>query len=123
MSARRFLLISTLSLGTLGAIAGPIVRAEDLNAAPDVEVARHQFIGQVNTNDVFVRSGSREDAYPTMKLDKGAKVTVVGMKFNSLKLLPPEGSFAYVPQVYIERRGDGSVGRANREIVAKAGSA
>jgi uncharacterized protein YgiM (DUF1202 family) len=123
MSARRFLLISTLSLGTLGAIAGPTVRAEDLNAAPDVETGRHQFIGQVNTNDVFVRSSPSENAYPTMKLDKGAKVTVVGMKFNYLKILPPEGSFAYVPQVYVERRGDGSVGRANREIVAKAGSA
>jgi hypothetical protein len=122
MSARRFLLVSTLSLGTLGAIAGPILRAEDLNSAPDVEVGRHQFIGEVNTNDVFVRSGPREDAYPTMKLDKGAKVTVVGMKFNYLKILPPDGSFAFVPQVYVDRRGDGSVGRANREIVAKVGS-
>jgi hypothetical protein len=127
MSARRFLLISTLSLGTLGAIAGPVVLAEDLAASsdmssPDVEVARHQFIGQVNSNDVFVRSGPGDNAYPTMKLDKGTKVTVVGIKFNYLKILPPEGSFAYVPAVYVDRRGDGTIGRANREIIAKVGS-
>ena len=65
------------------------------------------------------RSGARDDAYPTMKLDKGAQVTVVGLKFAWLKILPPEGSFAYVPKVYIERRGNGSVGRATRETIAK----
>ncbi|HEX4123079.1 MAG TPA: SH3 domain-containing protein [Tepidisphaeraceae bacterium] len=128
MSARRFLLISTLSFAALGILAAPAIWAEDAGASPDAsspdtEVsARHEFIGQINANDVFVRSGPREDAYATMKLDKGAKVTVVGMKFNYLKILPPEGSFAYVPQVYVDRRGDGTVGRANREIIARVGS-
>ena len=98
------------------------VRAQDA-ALPDVETGKHQFIGEINAADVFVRSGPREDAYPTTKLDKGTKVTVVGIKFNNwLKILPPEGSFAYVPQVHVMARGDGKVGRASRDLNAIAGS-
>lgn len=119
MIARRSLLSVAFSFSLLFRLS-PALLAQD---APDVDTGKHQFVGEINASDVFVRSGPREDAYPTRKLDKGAKVTVVGMKFNNwLKILPPEGSFAYVPQVHVMARGDGKVGRAAREMVAYAGS-
>jgi uncharacterized protein YgiM (DUF1202 family) len=124
MAARRFLL-ATLSLGLVAAIGPRVIFADDTTpdgSSADVENARHSFIGSINASSVFVRSGPRDDAYQTMKLDKGTEVTVIGIKFDWLKILPPSGSFAYVPKVYIERHGDGSVGRATRDIIAKVGS-
>jgi uncharacterized protein YgiM (DUF1202 family) len=124
MAARRFLL-TALSLGLVAAIPPRMIFADDTSsdgASADVENARHSFIGSINASSVFVRSGPRDDAYQTTKLDKGTEVTVIGIKFDWLKILPPPGSFAYVPKVYIERHGDGSVGRATREIIAKVGS-
>ena len=121
MAIRRFILSAAVSF-SLTAFAAPLVcRAEDAPAG-DVETARHKFVGVINGTSVFVRSSPREDAYPTMKLEKGQKVTVVGIKFKWLKILPPEGSFAYVPKAYVNLRGDGKVGRASREVIAKVGS-
>ncbi|MDB5293630.1 MAG: hypothetical protein JWL69_4871 [Phycisphaerales bacterium] len=121
MFARRLLLTAAVSVAVSASLASPVLRAED--AAPqDVEIGKHSFIGQINGNNVLVRSGPRDDAYPTLRLDKGTRVTVVGLKFKWLKIVPPEGSFAYVPQAYITRRGDGKTGRADREILARTGS-
>lgn len=122
MAAPRFPLVSAFSVVIGLILPAAFLRAEDLSA-PDVETGKHQFIGEINASGVFVRSGPRDDAYPTEKLDKGTKVTVVGIKFNNwLKIIPPEGSFAYVPQVHVLKRGDGSVGRASRDLIAYAGS-
>ncbi len=121
MAARHFLL-AAVTLSTLAlAATPPLVRAEDLSAS-DVDNAKRDLAGVINADGVFVRSGPSENSYQTMKLDKGTAVTVVGLKFNWLKIRPPEGSFAYVPKVYIQRRNDGSVGRASREMIAKVGS-
>lgn len=119
MNVRPFL-FSAFTL--LASISPAIVRAEPTAVPTDVETAKHNFVGIVNGNSVFVRSAPRGDAYPTMKLDKGARVTVVGIKFKWLKVLPPEGSFAYVQKAYVNKRGDGTVGRASREMIAKVGS-
>lgn len=124
MSARRFFL-GFVSFALVAPLPGRFVRGDDVTtdvAASDVENAKHSFEGKINANSVNIRSGPRDDAYPTMKLDQGAKVTVIGIKFNWLKILPPDGSFAYVPKVYVQRHGDGTVGKATREIIAKVGS-
>jgi len=129
MAARRLVLrlaLAAFSLTLAASIVPRIALADD--AAPDsgvgseVENAKRSFIGQINASSVLVRSGPREDAYETTKLDKGTEVTVIGIKFDWLKIVPPPGSFAYVPKVYVERHGDGSVGRATREITARVGS-
>ncbi len=128
MAARR-LLLSAFSLSFLGIVASVaphVVWADDVapdsGSPSDVENAKRSFVGQINASSVLVRSGPREDAYQTTKLDKGTEVTVIGIKFDWLKIVPPPGSFAYVPKVYIERHGDGTVGRATREITARVGS-
>src|SRR5690349_16497519 len=120
MAAGRLVLSAAISL-TLCTTVTPLVCAQEA-PTQDVENAKQPWLGVVNASAVYVRSAAREDAYPVMKLDKGAQLKVVGLKYKWLKILPPDGSFAYVPKAYIERRGTGNVGRATREIIAKVGS-
>jgi hypothetical protein len=102
------------------------LRAQDQqppDAAGEIENARQSFIGQINANAVYVQSGAGQNHYPTMKLDKGDRVTVVGMKFDWLKITPPKDSFSYVGKVFVERSGDGSSGRVTRpDVRVRAGS-
>jgi uncharacterized protein YgiM (DUF1202 family) len=98
------------------------LQAQD-QSLPEVENARQQFEGEINANSVYIRSGPGDNFYPTMKLDKGASVKVVGIRFDWLKIFPPEGSFCYVAKAYVEKRGDGSVGRVTKgELRVRAGS-
>jgi len=120
---RRIVLATAVSTALSAGVLPGLVRAQDAASdVQDVETAKHNFIGVINGSNVFVRSAPREDAYPTLKLEKGTKVTVVGIKFKWLKILPPEGSFAYVPKAYVNARSDGKIGRASREVIAKVGS-
>ena len=121
MAARRLFLSTTLSIAACATVLSPIAFGEDAAATQD-EMAKQPWLGQINANAVFIRSAAREDAYPVTKLDKGTQVTIVGMKFKWLKIVPPEGSFAYVPKAWVDRRGNGNVGRASRELIAKVGS-
>ncbi|MGA2229636.1 MAG: hypothetical protein ABSH22_01810, partial [Tepidisphaeraceae bacterium] len=107
------------------AVFPPLLRAQEaVQVQPDVANSRFQFTGSVNSADVYVRSGPGEGYYTTMKLPQGTQVTVVGIKFDWLKIIPPQGSFCYVSKLYIERRGDGTVGRVTHpDINVRAGSA
>ena len=116
---------SALSIGLL-ASRPTVTRADDVDAKPDaktdVENSRFQFEGEINANTVFVHSGPSENDYVTTRLDRGSKVTVVGIRFDWLKIIPPEGSFCYVAQLYVERRGDGSIGRVTNSLMVHVGS-
>ena len=97
------------------------VQADDL--IPQVQSGATQFAGSVNANAVYVRSGPGDNFYATSKLDKGAPVVVVGVKYDWLKIVPPEGSFCYVARLYVDKTGDGTVGRVNKsELNVRAGS-
>jgi uncharacterized protein YgiM (DUF1202 family) len=92
-------------------------------AAQDVENSRFAATGIISSNAVYVRCGPGDNYYPTQKLDKGAKVKVVGAKFDWLKIEPPEGSFCYVAKLYVDRHGDGKVGRVTKDSInVRAGS-
>jgi len=123
MAARRFLLLSPIFLfapaALLVALAPTPLRAED---EPEVPNAKFNFMGEINGNGVSVRSGPSENYYPTGKLDKGAKVKVVGIKFNWLKIEPPDGSFSYVGKAFVDRHADGKVGKVNNTANVRAGS-
>ncbi len=122
LAVRSFSQRVAFSLASVLFIAAPIaVFAED--AAPEVDNSKVSFAGTVNSNAVYVRSGPGENYYATVKLDKGAQVTVVGLKFDWLKIIPPEGSFSYVAKAYVEKRGDGTVGRVTKpDLNVRAGS-
>ncbi|MGH7213278.1 MAG: hypothetical protein ACREIT_00645 [Tepidisphaeraceae bacterium] len=121
MSARSLVLVAAaFSFGICSTPA--ILSAQDLSQ-PEVENARQSFAGVVNSNAVYVRSGPGENYYPTAKLDKGAPITVVGIKFEWLKIAPPQGSFCYVAKAYVEKFGDGTQGKATKpDLNVRAGS-
>lgn len=79
--------------------------------APEIENSPYTFAGEVNTDGAVLRSGPSESDYATQKLNVGDRLTVVGVRFDWLKVIPPEGSFCLVPQAFVERSGDGTVGR------------
>lgn len=111
-----------LTAALLALTAARPARGED-QAVGEIETARNSFAGIVNANSVFVRSGPTDVAYSTMKLNKGDRVTVVGVKLDWLKIIPPEGSFCYIGKLYIDRHGDGTQGRINKDKVnVRAGS-
>jgi uncharacterized protein YgiM (DUF1202 family) len=104
--------------------------ASNASATPQDEVVAQVDTGKaqvpcvVNADAVVVRSGPGENYYPTMKLDKGAKVTVVGHKFGWLKVVPPEGSFSYIGKAFVTRNGDGTTGKVSaNDVRVRAGSA
>ena len=103
--------------------AVPAAAAAAAAAAQDVENSKFAATGIISSNAVYVRCGPGDNYYPTQKLDKGAKVKVVGAKFDWLKIEPPEGSFCYVAKLYVDRHGDGKVGRVNKDSInVRAGS-
>ncbi len=124
MSARSLLQALVISTATLGFV--PALYAQDTAPAaptsPEVDTAKYQVEGEINANAVYIRSGASENDYACMKLDKGTKVTVVGIKFEWLKITPPEGSFCYVAKAFVDRRNDGTVGRTNAELRVRVGS-
>jgi hypothetical protein len=126
MTPRRFLQVTSISCSLITAlvILPRIALGDDPAAAPTNEIdnSRFQFEGRVNANSVYVRSGASDNDYPTMKLDSGAIVAAVGVKFDWLKIIPPEGSFCYVATAYVEKRGDGSVGRVTSQLNVRVGS-
>jgi uncharacterized protein YraI len=118
--ASRSLLIGVVSALSL-AFSPAVIRAEE--QVPQVDNSKVSVVAIVNSNEVYIRSGPGENYYPTLKVDKGAKVTVVGLKYDWLKIIPPEGSFSYVAKAYVEKRGDGSIGQVTKpDLNVRAGS-
>src|SRR5579863_2893161 len=118
MAIGRIFLSAAFSLALFSSV--PVALAAQDASGPEASPKR--IPGVVNANAVYVRSRASEDAYPTMMLKKGAPVMVVGAKGNFLKIVPPDGSFAYVPKSFVMMRGDGTVGRMTKEWIARVGS-
>ncbi len=122
MSARRILILSAAVLGSTLFIP-PVSLWGQETAAPEVANAPFQYLGEISAANTFVRSGPREGDYATMRLEKGAQITVVGIKFDWLKILPPEGSFSYVSKAFVQQYGDGKRGRVTKnDLSVRAGS-
>jgi uncharacterized protein YgiM (DUF1202 family) len=128
MAARRFsflpaFLIAAAALAALPASLPAQESGSEAPApAPEVPNAKFNVFGEVTGNNVYVRSGPSDSYYPTTKLNKGSRVKVVGEKFNYLKIEPPPGSFSYVGKAYVERRGDGGIGRVTTAANVRTGS-
>src|SRR3954468_13996931 len=118
------LIAAAASLAVLAMPMPVFAQAADDPALKEVENSKFSTSGVIMSNAVFVRCGPGDNYYPTLKLDRGAKVKVVGAKFDWLKVVPPEGSFCYVARLYVDRHGDGTVGRVNKDSInVRAGSA
>jgi hypothetical protein len=118
MSFRSLLLAVAISIA-------PTIKvfAEDALSTPEVANSKYQINGIINVDSVYVRSGPGEGYYPTAELAKGAPVTVVGIKFDWLKILPPADSFSYVGEKFVDHDANSTVGKINRDDVnVRAGS-
>lgn len=122
MLARQFLLVCAVSVGASNLML-PVNGFSQETPAPEVANARYQFAGEITADNVHVRSGPREGDYATLKLERGAPITVVGIKFDWLKILPPETSFSYVSKAFVQQYGDGTRGRVTKnDLSVRAGS-
>ncbi|HEV7298732.1 MAG TPA: hypothetical protein VGN72_05145 [Tepidisphaeraceae bacterium] len=120
MAARH---LFTLALGLAVSAALPVVPVMAQDAPlPEVANSKFNFAGTINANSVYVRSGPAENYYATAKLDTGANVTVVGIKFDWLKIVPPEGSYSYVAKQYVKKTGEGRGVVERSALNVRAGS-
>jgi uncharacterized protein YgiM (DUF1202 family) len=121
-SSRSFVTLAVLSLASFAALpAAPSLGQQD-EAVPSEANAKFNFAGTINANAVYVRSGPGENYYATMKLDQGAAVTVVGIKFDWLKVTPPDGSYSYVAKQYVTKTGEGKGVVERSDLNVRAGS-
>jgi uncharacterized protein YgiM (DUF1202 family) len=119
--SQALLLAAALAFAPMAVIAAPAGDVTD--AQVEVENAKNSFPGIVNAPAVFARCGPADSYYPTVKLEKGDKVTVVGIKLEWLKIVPPTGSFCYISKAFVDRTGDGTSGKVNKDGVnVRAGS-
>ena len=115
-----FILAPAFSIALIGI---PLfAHAEEGEIKSEVENSRFQFEGEINANSTFIHSGPSDMDYATMRLDRGMHVTVVGIRFDWLKIAPPPGSFCYVAKAFIERRDNGSIGRVTNPLIVHYGS-
>lgn len=122
MSVRHCLSTSILAAVLTGSIAFPAF-GQAVPAGGET-TANYQITGSVNADKVYVRSGAGENDYPVMRLNKGDQVTVLGEKFEWLKILPPPGAYCVIGKAFVERRGEGGkIGRViNADNMVKIGS-
>lgn len=120
-AARRLFLAAAVSVSSL--VATPVISYAQDVAPPEVDNAKYNFQGVINSPAVNIRSGPGDNYYPTSKMEKGQTVTVVGMRFDWLKIKPPADSYSYVAKAYITRSGDGTTGTVDRpDLRVRAGS-
>src|SRR5438445_5258919 len=118
MATRPTLLSAIFAFASI--LTGSASAAEE---QPQVQNAPFQFAGVVNADSVLVHSGPSDNYYITTKLAKGTPVTVVGIKFEWLKIVPPEGSFSVVAKNLVTRDANPTTGRINADNVnIRAGS-
>lgn len=78
--------------------------------------------GEINANDVYVRSGDSLNHYTITKLKAGDRVSVVGERGEWYEILPPEGTFSLVSGDFIDTT-DNQTGVVNGDNVrVRAGS-
>jgi uncharacterized protein YgiM (DUF1202 family) len=131
MAARRlpvllshWFVAATFALAVVPATGAQEAGGDSPTVAPEVPNAKFNFVGEINGNNVYVRSGPGDSYYPTTKLSKGTRIIVRGVKFDYLKIEPPAGSFSYVGKAYVERRGEAAagVGRVTTAANVRTGS-
>ena len=78
--------------------------------------------GEVNANDVYVRSGPSLNHYTICKLAAGDRVTIMGERGNWYEIVPPEGAFSLISGEYVDT-ADNKTGVVNgNNVRVRAGS-
>ncbi len=78
--------------------------------------------GEVNADDVYVRSGPSTNHYTICKLEAGDRVTILGERGEWYEILPPEGAFSLISGEYVDT-ADNEAGVVNgNNVRVRAGS-
>lgn len=78
-------------------------------------------IGEIVSNDVYVRSGDSLNHYPVCKLNAGDKVTLLSERGEWYEIVPPAGTFSLVSGDYVDRADGKGVVNGNN-VRVRAGS-
>lgn len=78
-------------------------------------------IGEIVSNDVYVRSGDSLNHYPVCKLNAGDKVTLISERGEWYEIVPPAGTFSLVSGDYVDRADSKGVVNGNN-VRVRAGS-
>src|SRR3990172_5687017 len=101
-------------------VAAVVVSATAAAQTPDSRPVTGE--GEVNANDVYVRSGDSLNHYTISKLKAGDRVSVVSERGEWYEMLPPEGTFSLVSGDFIDTT-DNQSGVINGDNVrVRAGS-
>ncbi|HUN80031.1 MAG TPA: hypothetical protein VMV81_00825 [Phycisphaerae bacterium] len=90
-------------------------------AEPRSEAPPFPWEGEVTGTNVYVRSGAGNNWYPTAKLSGGDRVLVMGEKIGWYQIAPPAGSFSYIDQSMVDRKGKTGTVKQDKTYV-RAGS-
>lgn len=95
-----------------GQTAAPTTLPATLPSAGEAAVVAPpgSWVGLLNGNNVYVRSGPGEQAYVCNRISVPDKVTVVGKTGDWLKILPPTGCFSVVSKAFVQLDPTGKVG-------------
>lgn len=105
----------------LWGIAGIFTGVLLLNPAGAQSGPENPVVGEIISNDVYVRSGDSLNHYTVCKLDAGDQVTIVGERGEWYEILPPPGTFSLISGDYVDRSE--SAGVVNGDNVrVRAGS-
>jgi hypothetical protein len=74
------------------------VAAADVNEA---DFPPLPYVAQITGNNVYFRSGPGTEQYSCGQLNRGDKVTVVGRHSVWSRIVPPAGSFSWIPSQYV----------------------
>jgi len=89
--------------------------AQPANSSDGVEQARMNYEGRILGNQVTLRSGPGENYYPVIRLDTGATVIINGIKFDWLRIVPPEGTHSLIAKEFVTVTGNS--GRISGTVV------
>jgi hypothetical protein len=94
------------------------------NFASAQQAGTFPWEGEITAANVYVRSGAGSNWYPTMKVNTGDHVLVLGEKFGWYQIAPPAGSFSFVDIASIDRKAGEKTGTVKSErVYVRAGSA
>ena len=85
--------------------------------APAVTDTAASFVGIVNADRVYVRSGPGVNYYEIGQLSKGDTLQVVGQRPGWYMIAPPAGSFCYISKDLVDVGPDGKDGTVKGEYV------
>ena len=112
----------TLMLGIAFSVFLQTAPSSDPVDAQKPAVPKTGYVGEVTTNDLYVRSGPSTNYYPVTKLNAGARVRVIDREGDWLGIVPPPGCFSLMADAYIDT-GGGKRGVVNGDNVrVRAGS-